>query len=60
VEILDEQGRTVERTANQPFHMLRISLAQKRQVKPCVSEDYGVPESAERQTRRQKPFLRFS
>lgn len=42
VEILDEQGRTVERTANQPFHMLRISLAQKRQVKPCVSEDYGV------------------
>ena len=36
VEILDEQGRTVERTANQPFHMLRISLAQKRQVKPCA------------------------
>jgi hypothetical protein len=41
VEILDEQGRTVERTANQPFHMLRISLAQKRQVKPCVLTDYG-------------------
>lgn len=37
VEILDEQGHTVERTANQPFHMLRISLAQKRQVKPCTS-----------------------
>ena len=30
VEILDLEGRTVERTANQPFHMLRISLAQKR------------------------------
>lgn len=42
VEILDAEGRIVERTANQPFHMLRISLAQKRQVKPCVSEDYGV------------------
>ncbi|ANJ53830.1 DUF4124 domain-containing protein [Pseudomonas silesiensis] len=41
VEILDEQGRTVERTANQPFHMLRISLAQKRQVKPCALDDYG-------------------
>ncbi|MBK5353045.1 DUF4124 domain-containing protein [Pseudomonas sp. TH41] len=41
VEILDEQGRTVERTANQPFHMLRISLAQKRQVMPCTLGDYG-------------------
>ncbi|MCU1748940.1 DUF4124 domain-containing protein [Pseudomonas sp. 6D_7.1_Bac1] len=41
VEILDEQGRIVERTANQPFHMLRISLAQKRQVKPCTLTDYG-------------------
>ncbi|RON11763.1 DUF4124 domain-containing protein [Pseudomonas frederiksbergensis] len=41
VEILDERGRTVERTANQPFHMLRISLAQKRQVKPCILTDYG-------------------
>jgi hypothetical protein len=41
VEILDEQGRTVQRTANQPFHMLRISLAQKRQVKPCTLGDYG-------------------
>ncbi len=41
VEILDEQGRIVERTANQPFHMLRISLAQKRQAKPCTLTDYG-------------------
>jgi hypothetical protein len=41
VEIIDEQGRTVERTANQPFHMVRISLAQKRQVKPCTLDDYG-------------------
>lgn len=42
IEILDEHGRTVERTANQPFHMLRISLAQKRQVKPCTLSDYGL------------------
>ncbi|MDI3272866.1 DUF4124 domain-containing protein [Pseudomonas sp. AL03] len=41
VEILDEQDHIVERTANQPFHMLRISLAQKRQVKPCALPDYG-------------------
>ncbi|WHS60731.1 DUF4124 domain-containing protein [Pseudomonas sp. G2-4] len=41
VEILDEQGRVVERTANQPFHMQRMSLAQKRRVKPCITADYG-------------------
>jgi hypothetical protein len=59
VEILDEQGRTVERTANQPFHMQRISLAQKRQVKPCVLTDYGQrPECPpQRQTRRRKKLL---
>lgn len=42
VEILDEQGRLVERTANQPFQMLRTSLAQKRQAHPCTKTDYGV------------------
>jgi len=41
VEILDEQARIVERTANQPFHMQRMSLAQKRRVKPCAMADYG-------------------
>lgn len=41
VEILDEQDRIVERTANQPFHMQRMSLAQKRRVKPCAMTDYG-------------------
>ena len=62
VEILDEQGRTVERTANQPFHMLRISLAQKRKGKPCVSEDYGVrPECPlkDKPAEEKNPFLRF-
>ncbi len=42
VEILDAQGRTLERTPGQPFHMVRISLAQKRMVKPCTKTDYGV------------------
>jgi len=42
VEIVDSQGRTLERTPSQPLHMLRISLAQKRLVKPCKKDDYGV------------------
>lgn len=61
-EILDADGRTVERTANQPFHMLRISLAQKRQVKPCGKDDYGVrPECPlkDKPAEPKNPFLRF-
>jgi hypothetical protein len=42
VEIIDPQGRIIERTPTQPFHMLRISLAQKRMVTPCKKADYGV------------------
>ncbi|MES2817732.1 MAG: DUF4124 domain-containing protein [Pseudomonadota bacterium] len=42
VEILDEQGRILERTPTQPFHMMRISLAQKRMTNPCETGDYGV------------------
>jgi hypothetical protein len=62
VEILDTEGRTVERTANQPFHMLRMSLAQKRQVKPCTKDDYGVrPECPlkDKPPEPKNPFLRF-
>jgi hypothetical protein len=62
VEILDEQGRTVERTANQPFQMLRISLAQKRKVKPCALTDYGQrPECPlkDKPEEEKNPFLRF-
>jgi hypothetical protein len=42
VEIVDETGRVLERTPNQPFHMQRISLAQKRLARPCKTDDYGV------------------
>lgn len=42
VEIIDAAGLTVERTPAQPFHMHRISLAQKRKVRPCKKTDYGV------------------
>lgn len=62
VEILDQQGRTVERTANQPFHMLRISLAQKRQVTPCALSDFGQrPECPlkDKPEEEKNPFLKF-
>jgi hypothetical protein len=42
VEILDESGRMLERTPSQSFHMVRISLAQKRLAQPCKATDYGV------------------
>jgi hypothetical protein len=42
VEIIDLQGRMVERTPSQPVHIMRTSLAQKRQARPCKRKDYGV------------------
>ena len=42
VEVIDQAGRISERTPTQPFHMQRISLAQKRKVNPCKKADYGV------------------
>ncbi len=42
VEIIDQYGRVLERTPNQPFHLIRISLAQKRLAQPCKSDEYGV------------------
>lgn len=62
IEILDAAGQTVERTANQPFHMLRISLAQKRKVQPCVAEDYGVRAECplkDKPAEPKNPFLRI-
>ena len=42
VEIIDAHGRIVERTPSQPFHMKRISLAEKRRANPCKKKDWGV------------------
>ncbi|MFK3798429.1 DUF4124 domain-containing protein [Pseudomonas sp. NPDC088444] len=42
IEIVDEFGRVAERTPNQPFHMMRTSLAQKRLAQPCKTDDYGI------------------
>jgi hypothetical protein len=41
VEIIDPQGRIVERTPSQPFHMKRTSLAEKRTANPCKKKDWG-------------------
>ena len=41
-EIIDSEQRIVERTPNQPFHLKRISLAEKRLANPCEPGDYGV------------------
>lgn len=42
VEIIDNQGITLERTPSQPVHVRRMSLDAKRKVKPCQLADYGV------------------
>lgn len=41
VRIIDIQGRVVEQTASQSFFMQRMSLSQKRRVRPCQKDDYG-------------------
>ena len=42
VEIFDKWGRVLEKTPNQPFHLQRITLAQKRATNPCKSVEYGI------------------
>jgi hypothetical protein len=42
VEVIDQSGRVLEKTPAQPFHMFRISLAQKRLANPCQTPEYGV------------------
>lgn len=63
VEIVDDQGRIIERTASQPLHMQRISLAQKRQANPCHIADYGMrpecPLADKPAPKRDIPFVPF-
>ncbi|MBD1551875.1 DUF4124 domain-containing protein [Pseudomonas sp. C2L12B] len=42
VRIIDQQGLVIEQTAAQVFYLQRMSLAQKRRVRPCEDDDYGV------------------
>lgn len=41
VEIVDANGTSLIRSAEQIVHMQRPSLAQKRRVRPCQRDDYG-------------------
>lgn len=41
-EIIDAEGRIVERTPSQPFHLKRTTLTDKRRTNPCQPGDYGV------------------
>lgn len=42
VEIIDEQDAILERTPAQPFHLRQTTLNDKRRVRPCEKDDYGV------------------
>lgn len=42
VEIINEQGAVLERTPAQPFHLRQTTLSDKRRVRPCQEDDYGV------------------
>lgn len=42
VEILNEYDAILERTPAQPFHLRQTTLSDKRRVRPCADDDYGV------------------
>ncbi|QEY59702.1 DUF4124 domain-containing protein [Pseudomonas sp. C27(2019)] len=42
VEIINQQGAVLERTPAQPFHFRQTTLNDKRRVRPCELDDYGV------------------
>lgn len=41
-EIIDGQGRIIERTPSQPVHIVRTSLDSKRRANPCEKDEYGA------------------
>jgi hypothetical protein len=41
-EIIDADGRIIERTPSQPVHIVRTSLESKRNAHPCKKDDFGV------------------
>ncbi|MHB0765958.1 DUF4124 domain-containing protein [Stutzerimonas sp. NM35] len=41
-EIIDSQEQALLHSPPRTFHMMRTSLAQRRMVKPCQKDDYGV------------------
>lgn len=63
VEIIDGQGRVLQRSDSRVFHMLRTSLVQRRRIQPCTGADYGQrPECPLRDkppAKRDLPFVPF-
>jgi len=63
VAVVDEEERILQRGASQPFHLVRTSLAQRRMVKPCKKDDYGVrpecPLKDKPPEKRDIPFVPF-
>lgn len=63
VEIVDAQGRVLQRSDSHVFHMLRTSLVQRRRIQPCTTADYGQrPECPLRDKpppKRDVPFVPF-
>lgn len=63
VEVIDEQGRTLQRSTPRTFHLLRTSLAQRRMVNPCKKAEYGVrpecPLTDKPKEKKDIPFVPF-
>lgn len=56
VEIINEQGFVLERTPAQPFHLRQITLSDKRRVRPCAQDEYGIrPECPLKDKPKDKP-----
>ncbi|MBA1276401.1 DUF4124 domain-containing protein [Stutzerimonas stutzeri] len=63
VEVVDDNGQTLQSSPPRTFHLLRTSLAQRRMVNPCKKADYGVrPECPLKDKPKEKkdiPFVPF-
>lgn len=58
VEIINQHGAVLERTPSQPFHLRQITLSDKRRVRPCEKDDYGMrPECPLKDKPAEKPSI---
>lgn len=62
-QIRDAQDRVLIQSAERAIHVKRLSLAQRKRVRPCTLEDYGVrlecPLHEKPKPRRDIPFVPF-
>lgn len=63
VQVVDQSGALVQSSPPSTFHMMRTSLAQRRMVRPCKKDDYGVrpecPLKDKPKEKRDIPFVPF-